>query len=147
MDRLADSYAEGGGGTAATRTPILDGFSGPLDFLVRQAGSRRSGQPGSAANTGDCRAAGPGGRQAPPSMPLGQTADWVVMASWILLLRSNLMLSQEEEQKKEAEIEAGQLCDRLLALLEIQALARCLQRRPQLDRDVFARGNQTGPEE
>lgn len=80
-------------------------------------------------------------------MPLGQKADWVVMASWILLLRSNLMLSQEEEQKKEAEIEAGQLCDRLLALLEIQALARCLQRRPQLDRDVFARGNQTGPEE
>jgi segregation and condensation protein A len=83
--------------------------------------------------------------QAPASMPLAQKADWVVMASWILLLRSNLMLPQEEEQKNEAETEAGRLRDRLLALQEIQALAGWLQRRPQLGRDVFARGVAESP--
>jgi chromatin segregation and condensation protein Rec8/ScpA/Scc1 (kleisin family) len=34
--------------------------------------------------------------QAPAWMPLGQKTDWVVMASWILLLRSNLTLPQKE---------------------------------------------------
>jgi len=144
MDRLDDFSPEGGAGRETTPNLILDGFSGPLDFLLRLARAHQVNLavlPIQAIVEQLALAV----QQAPASMPLAQKADWVVMASWILLLRSNLMLPQEEEQKKEAETEAGRLRDRLLALQEIQALAGWLQRRPQLGRDVFPRGIAESP--
>jgi segregation and condensation protein A len=74
------------------------------------------------------------------TIPLGHQADWVVMASWILLLRSDLLLPRDEPAQQAAERRASDLRDRLVALQEIQALGAWLEQRPQLGRDVFARG-------
>ncbi|MEE3503833.1 hypothetical protein [Acidiphilium acidophilum] len=74
------------------------------------------------------------------TIPLGHQADWVVMASWILLLRSDLLLPRDEPAQQTAERHATDLRDRLVALQEIQALGAWLEQRPQLGRDVFARG-------
>ena len=73
-------------------------------------------------------------------VPLGQKADWVVMAAWLLQLRSRLLLPAEASAQKAAQAEAGQLRTRLLQLQQVQALAAWLDARPQLGRDVFARG-------
>ena len=40
--------------------------------------------------------------QASAAMPLGQKADCVVVASWILLLQSNLMLPKAAQAQQEA---------------------------------------------
>jgi segregation and condensation protein A len=74
------------------------------------------------------------------TIPLGHQADWVVMASWILLLRSDLLLPRDAPALQAAERRASDLRDRLVALQEIQALGAWLEQRPQLGRDVFARG-------
>ncbi|WP_286840346.1 hypothetical protein [Acidiphilium sp. 34-64-41] len=74
------------------------------------------------------------------TIPLGHQADWVVMASWILLLRSDLLLPRDAPAQQAAERRATDLRDRLVVLQEIQALGAWLDQRPQLGRDVFARG-------
>src|SRR5450759_1180617 len=72
--------------------------------------------------------------------PLGQKGDWVVMASWLLQLRSLLLLPADTQAHRTGEDEADRLRDRLVGLQEMQALATWLDRRPQLGREVFARG-------
>ena len=62
------------------------------------------------------------------------------MASWLVLLRSRLLLPADTAAQLAAEEDAGQLRDRLLDLRAAQALASWLERRPQLGQDVFARG-------
>ncbi len=139
MDRLEGSESWGEVGAPATPQLDLDGFAGPLDFLLRLARAQQINLavlPLQAIVEQLARAL----EQAPAKMPLSQKADWVVMTSWILLLRSNLMLPREQQVQQEAETEAGQLRDRLLALQQVQALTGWLQRRPQLGQDVFARG-------
>jgi chromatin segregation and condensation protein Rec8/ScpA/Scc1 (kleisin family) len=71
---------------------------------------------------------------------LGQKGDWVVMASWLLQLRSLLLLPADSPAQQAAAAEADQLRGRLISLQEIQTLAAWLDRRPQLGHDVFARG-------
>jgi segregation and condensation protein A len=79
-------------------------------------------------------------RQASTKIPLGQKADWVVMAAWLVQLRARLLLPEDGPVGQEAVVEADQLRTRLVALEDIQALAGWLERRPQLGHDVFARG-------
>ena len=71
---------------------------------------------------------------------LGQQGDWVVMAAWLLLLRSQLLLPADTPAQLAAAVEADRLRTRLGALQDAQALAGWLERRPQLGREVFARG-------
>ena len=73
-------------------------------------------------------------------VPLGQKAGWVVMAAWLVQLRSRLLLPVEAPAQQAAQAEAGQLRGRLLQLQQVQALAAWLDARPQLGRDVFVRG-------
>ena len=73
------------------------------------------------------------------TIPLGQKGDWVVLAAWLLLLRSRLLLPVETLPPDAAATE-DQLRDRLVALQAAQALAAWLDQRPQLGHDVFARG-------
>lgn len=139
MDRLDEPDFARGEGAAETPNLILDGFSGPLDFLLRLARAHSidltvlplRDMVDQLAQALD---------QAPTKMPLGQKADWVVMAAWILLLRSNLLLPDETPAQEEAEMQAGDLRERLVALQEVQTLARWLDRQPVLGRDVFTRG-------
>ena len=62
------------------------------------------------------------------------------MAAWLLLLRSRLLLPADSPEQVTATAEADRLRARLGALQDAQALAGWLERRPQLGRDVFARG-------
>jgi segregation and condensation protein A len=79
-------------------------------------------------------------RQAPAMMPLGQKADWVVMAAWLLQLRSLLLLPADAPAQQDATAEADQLQGRLVELQAMQGLVAWLERRPQLGCDVFPRG-------
>jgi segregation and condensation protein A len=79
-------------------------------------------------------------RQAAASTSLGEKATWLVMAAWLVLLRSRLLLPLETAAQQAAEDDARQLRARLLALQAAQALAAWLTRRPQLGQDVFPRG-------
>lgn len=73
------------------------------------------------------------------TVPLGQKGDWVVMAAWLLQLRTRLLLPVAEAQQA-AEVEAEDLRGRLVALQAAQALTTWLERRPQLGREGFPRG-------
>src|SRR5271165_6724968 len=79
-------------------------------------------------------------QHAGPAITLGRKGDWVVLAAWLLLLRSRLLLPVETQPDAAATETAGQLRDRLIALQAAQALAAWLDQRPQLGHDLFARG-------
>jgi segregation and condensation protein A len=126
-------------GEGATPFLTLEGFSGPLDHLLTLARAQRidlTAIPLSALLDQLAAAL----QQAPASVPLGQKGDWVVMAAWLVQLRTRLLLPADPAAQQDAVAEAGQLRDRLIALQEVQALAGWLERSPQLGRDVFARG-------
>ncbi|HYH45633.1 MAG TPA: segregation/condensation protein A [Thermoanaerobaculia bacterium] len=96
------------------RLPILD--------LARQCGAALEG----AATQG--------------RTPLARLAEWLVMAAHLALLRSRLLLpadgAEGADTGREAEAPRRRLADREHAW----RLADWLERRPQLGRDVFARG-------
>jgi segregation and condensation protein A len=71
---------------------------------------------------------------------LAHKGDWLVMAAWLVWLRSRLMLPPDTPAQVEATADAGRLRNRLLALRAAQELATWLAARPQLGHDVFARG-------
>ena len=66
-------------------------------------------------------------------------ADWLVMAAWLAWLKSRLLLPDGAEAE-EGEEAAGVLAERLRDLSAMRAGAAWLSGRPQLGRDVFARG-------
>jgi segregation and condensation protein A len=114
----------------------LEGFSGPLEqllFLVRAQKldlAKLSLRDFVEQLTGALR------REA----SITQKADWVGMATWVVLLRSRLLIPVSPVAQQSAEAEAQTLQARLVALQEMQALAAWLSARPQLGQDVFARG-------
>jgi segregation and condensation protein A len=71
-------------------------------------------------------------------------ADYLVMASWLAYLKSRLMLPKPERPKAEeapAEEVAARLAFRLAKLDAMRRAGEELKARPQLGRDVFARGD------
>jgi segregation and condensation protein A len=72
--------------------------------------------------------------------PLAHRGDWLVMAAWLVWLRSRLPLPLDSPAQQQAEAEAGQLRENLLALRAAQGLAAWLADRPQLGSEVIARG-------
>jgi segregation and condensation protein A len=133
---VADGPQAGEGGSPSL---TLDGFSGPLDHLLTLARAQKIdlAEISLAALVAQLAVAL---RQAPPATPLGQKGDWVVMAAWLVQLRSRLLLPADAPAQQEAALEANQFRGRLVALQEMQALAGWLECRPQLGHDVFARG-------
>ncbi|MCP1243217.1 segregation/condensation protein A [Acetobacter lambici] len=67
-------------------------------------------------------------------------ADWLVMAAWLAWLKSRLLLPADDELAMEGEEAAELLQERLIELSCMGELARWLEARPRLGRDVFARG-------
>lgn len=124
---------------AGTPQLALEGFSGPLDHLLTLARAQKIDLSGiSLAALVEQLATAL--RQAPATVPLSQKGDWVVMAAWLLQLRSRLLLPADAPARQDAAREAGQVRERLVALEKMQALAGWLERRPQLGQEVFARG-------
>jgi segregation and condensation protein A len=117
----------------------LTGFSGPLETLLTLACAQKIDLSAiSLAAMLDQLTASL--QQASPKIPLGQKGDWVVMAAWLVQLRTRLLLPADAPAQQDAVAEADQFRGRLVALEEIQALAGWLERQPQLGHDVFARG-------
>jgi len=123
------------------RTPWLsvDGYHGSLEELLTLARSRRIDL-GKVPLLGLVDQLVAAVRDAPPATPMGLRGDWVVMASWLVQLRSLLLLPADAPAHQAAEDAADHFRNRLSELGEIQALAAWLDRRPHLGRDVFTRG-------
>ena len=134
-DTVEDEAATGGAGELLLR---LDGFAGSLDLLLELARSHRID-----LKALDLLAVVEQLIQATRSETapsLGQRASWTVTASWLLLLRSHLMLPAADPRHPVAAEQARQLQAHLLSLQEARALARWLDEQPQMGRDVFGRG-------
>jgi segregation and condensation protein A len=78
-------------------------------------------------------------------VPLSRLADWLIMAAWLTLLRSRLLLPAAATEGAEAEREAAGLRRRLADREWAGRLADWLERRPQLGRQIFARGEAEPP--
>jgi segregation and condensation protein A len=128
-------------GEGEGRTPLLtiDGYSGSLEGLLTLARSRRIDMAKiPLLDLVDQLVAAV--RDASPATPMGQKGDWVVMASWLVQLRSLLLLPADAPAHQTAKDAADHFRNRLSGLGEIQVLATWLDRRPHLGRDVFTRG-------
>lgn len=126
MDGTAALPADGGG---EETSPWLDlaGFHGRLEQLLALARARRIDLAGIAlpALVDQLIAAL---RDAGGRTPLGLQADWVVMAAWLVQLRSRLLLPAEAKASDAAAREAAQLRRGLARLDAVQAAARWLDR-------------------
>ena len=79
--------------------------------------------------------------EAARKMRLEIAADYLVMAAWLAYLKSRLLLPDHHpEQGASAEDLANALAQRLRRLEVIRQVAEQLLNRPQLGREVFARG-------
>lgn len=123
----------------------VDGFEGPLDWLLELARARKidltrlsilalveafAGAMDAALN------------HAPETAvpDLAQWAAWTVTASHLAELRSRLLLQADVPEARTAQAEAEALRQQWVRRAEMAATVGWLERRPQLGRDVFARG-------
>lgn len=131
----------------ATTSPtlVVDGFEGPLDGLLALA---RAGKIDLArlsilalveAFAGALHEAL---RRTPdtPASDLAQWAGWTVMAAHLAELRSRLLQPADTAEAHTAQAEAEALRRQWQHRAEMAAAVGWLERRPQLRRDVFARG-------
>ena len=127
--------------------PVLavDGFEGPLDWLLEMAQARKIDLArlsivalveAFATAMESALARRVGGRAA----ELGSWSAWLVMAATLAFLRSRLLLPSDSPEAKAAEDEAEALRHRLVSRAQVRAAADWLERRPQLGRDVFGCG-------
>lgn len=114
----------------------LDGFSGPLDRLLALARDHRI----DLARLSLAALVSQMAEALERAVPLSLKADWLVMAAWLLHLRSQLLLPVDAPAHRAAAKQAGWLRRGLVGLRAVQALAAWLDAQPQLGRDVFARG-------
>lgn len=138
-------YPEGQGREAGRRAggpPVLsiEGFEGPLDFLLEMVRRHR-------VNLGEVSVGAlcdqfvaalemSGGR-----VPLDRQADWVVMASELVRLKAQLLMPVTPDAAVAAEEEADRKLRQWEELRVMRAAAAWLAARPQLGREVFARGD------
>ena len=132
--------------TDPAAAPVLsvEGFEGPLDWLIELARARgidlqkisilalveafeaallqALAQPRTSAST------------------LARWGDWLVMAADLTMLRSRLLLPADTAEARRAQADAEALRRQMLGRAEIVATADWLGRCRQLGRDVFARG-------
>ncbi|MEO8715389.1 MAG: ScpA family protein [Acetobacteraceae bacterium] len=116
----------------------LDGFDGPLDLLLDLARAQKVdlARISILALVEQYLAIVEGARR----MRLELAADWLVMAAWLVWLKSRLLVPDNPEAIEEGETAAGALAERLAILQGVRAAAAWLDARPQLGREVFARG-------
>jgi segregation and condensation protein A len=132
---VEDEAAAGQGASPFLR---LDGFTGPLDHLLTLARAQKIDLAAlSLTALVDQLTAS---LQQAPALSLGQKGNWVVMAAWLVQLRTRLLLPADAPEQREAAADAAQLRDRLTTLQAMRGLVGWLERRSQLGHDVLARG-------
>jgi segregation and condensation protein A len=116
----------------------LEGFEGPLDLLLDLARAQKVdlARISILALVEQFLAVIEGARR----VRIELAADWLVMAAWLAWLKSRLLLPKGTEAAEEAEQAGEVLAERLRELQAMRAAAQWLGDRPQLGRDVFARG-------
>jgi segregation and condensation protein A len=127
--------------------PVLrvEGFEGPLDWLVELARTRKidlarlsiAALIEAFATAMTAALAREDGR---PVASLARWGDWLVMAATLAWLRSRLLLAGNAGEAEAAQDAAESLRRELLDRAAIHAAADWLERRHQLGRDVFGRG-------
>ncbi|MBL6459366.1 segregation/condensation protein A [Belnapia sp. T6] len=130
--------AVGNSGAPALR---LGAYEGPLDLLLELARAQRVDLAQiSVATLAEQFEAVVAAAIEQRAVPLPRLADWLIMAAWLTLLRSRLLLPAATAESAEAEREAEGLRRKLADREWASRLADWLERRPQLGRQVFARG-------
>lgn len=122
----------------------VDGFEGPLDWLLEMARAHKIDLARlSIAALIDAFAAAMAaalGRRDGGPMQLARWATWLVMAATLTQLRSQLLLPANTPAAKLALSQAEAMRRHLVARAQAAAAADWLERREQLGQDVFARG-------
>lgn len=144
---LADDWEDdaaceaGGRRVPALAVPVLhlDGFDGPMDLLLDLAERQRIdlGRLSIVGLVDQFLAAVDALRD---RVALERRADWLVMATRLVLLRSRLLCPESPEAAQAAERDAAAELRRLDDLVAMRAAARWLGTRPILGEVVFARG-------
>ena len=116
----------------------LDGFEGPMDLLLELAERQRIdlGRISVVALVEQFVAES---ARVAPYVPIERRAEWLVLATRLVLLRSRLLFPANPAAEVDAEREAAREVARLAELRFIRAAGAWLQARPQLGHDVFAR--------
>ena len=117
----------------------VEGFEGPLDLLLTLARQQKVdlAKISILALADQYLAFIEAARQ----LRMELAADYLVMAAWLAYLKSRLLLPDEPEPDgPSAEDMATALAQRLRRLEAIRRVAEQLLDRPQLGRDIFARG-------
>ncbi len=123
--------------TTATAPELhLDGFDGPLDLLLDLAERQRIDL-GRISVLQLVEQFGAALDRLGDRVPLERRADWLVLVTRLVLLRSRLLLPASPEVAAAAEAAVVDEAARLERLLQMRAAARWLDARPQLGRDVF----------
>ena len=140
---MADGDAPGEDRQSPPRVPgtpelHLDGFDGPLDLLLDLAGRARIdlGHIPLPALIDQVVAAL---ARTEKHAPIEQRADWLVLATRLLVLRSRLLFAATPKAAEAAEQDAAHALARLRELRFVKAASAWLEARPQLGREVFGR--------
>ena len=119
----------------------LGAYEGPLDLLLELARAQRVDLAAiSVVALAEAFGAEVERAIAGRRVPLSAISDWLVMAAWLLLLRSRLLLPAGSAEDRAAQAEAAELRRRLADREAVRAMTEWLERRPQLGREVFGRG-------
>ena len=124
----------------------VDGFEGPLDWLVEMARARKLDLSKLSilalveAFGAALVAALEGTAASRPAADLARWATWLTLAAALVQMHSDLLLPSDAPAAQAAQAEAKALRRALANRAEAAAAADWLERRRQLGRDVFARG-------
>jgi segregation and condensation protein A len=128
----------------ATPDLHLDGFDGPIDLLLELAEQQRIDL-GRVSIVDLAEQFAAALARLAAHVSLERRADWLVMASRLVLLRSRLLFPASPAAAAQAERDAAAEVRRLDDLALLRAAAAWLQARPQLGTDVFARPQPVQP--
>jgi segregation and condensation protein A len=140
---MTELFDLGAGAERATSDPTLvvdvDGFEGPLDLLLELA--RRQKVDLTRISILALAEQYLEFIEEARRLRLELAADYLVMAAWLAFLKSRLLLPEppKGEEPPAADL-ALALAFRLKRLEAMRRAAEALQARPQLGRDIFARG-------
>lgn len=133
-----DLTAERNAGEPALLVDV-DGFEGPLDLLLELA--RRQKVDLSRISILALAEQYLAFVEQARRVRLELAADYLVMAAWLAYLKSRLLLPEPPKGEEPSAVDlATALALRLQRLEAIRAASRQLGQRPQLGRDIFARG-------
>lgn len=137
--RDAEPSASGGEGRLVL---ALDGFEGPIDLLLGLARDQKVDLTRiSILQLADQYLAFVAEAR---RVRLELAADYLVMAAWLAYLKSRLLLPEPDEQEPSGEEMAQALAFQLQRLEAMRRVGDRLMARPQLGREVFARGAPEG---